>query len=70
MKTLVNLVGFLAWVALYLSAAFWVARYRRARTRALTTPASSDYRVDRDFGWQFLLLLLGVLSLAAVYLLG
>jgi hypothetical protein len=70
MKTLVNLVGFAAWVAVYLSAALWAARLRRGRMKALTTPTSGIYRVDRDLGWQFLLLLLGVLSLAAVYLLG
>jgi hypothetical protein len=70
MKTLLNLVGFLAWVSLYLWAALWAARHRHARMRALTTQASSAYRADRDLGLQFLLLLLGVLSLAVVYLLG
>lgn len=70
MKTLLNLVGFLAWVAFYLSAALWAARYRRERTHALTTPPSSEYRADRDLGLQLMLLLVGVLSWVAVYLLG
>jgi hypothetical protein len=69
-KILVNLVGFLAWVVLYFSAVLWVARHRRARMHSLPTPASSDYRADRDLGLQSLLLLVGVLTLLAVYFLG
>ena len=67
MKSLVNLVAFLAWVAIYLSAVSWAARYRHGRTHALPTPGLNDYRADRDLGLKLLLLVFGLLSFGVVY---
>jgi hypothetical protein len=67
MKTIIDLVSFLAWVVAYLSAVSWAARYRYGRTHALPTPAFSDYRADRDLGLKLFLLVFGLLTFGLVY---
>jgi hypothetical protein len=67
MKIIASLVSFLVWVAVYLLAVSWAARYRYGRTHALPTPALNDYRADRDLGLKLFLLVFGLLSFGVVY---
>jgi hypothetical protein len=68
MKPLLDTILFLAWVSVYLTAVFWVGRYRRARAQALGLTWRSDYRADKDIGLWLMVFVLGLLLFFAAYL--
>ena len=68
MKSLLDATLFLAWVSVYLTAVFWIGRYRRARVHALGLSGRCDYRADKDVGLWLLVFVLGILLFFAVYL--
>lgn len=67
MKPLLDVVLFLAWVAAYLTAVFWVARYRKTKAHALGPALHTDYRTDKDITLRLLILILGAVMLFVGY---
>jgi len=67
MKSVLDAVLFLAWVAGYLAAVSWVVRYRKTKVGALGGTRSTDYRGDKDLTLRLAILVLGVLMLFVGY---
>ncbi len=67
MKPLLDTVLFLAWVAAYLIAVSWVARYRKAKVHALGPSRHTDYRTDKDMALRLAILILGAVMLLVGY---
>ena len=67
MKPLLDVILFVAWVAAYLTAVSWVARYRRTKAHALGPTLHTDYRSDKDLPLRLLILLLGAVMLLVGY---
>jgi len=67
MKPLLDVVLFLVWVAVYLTAVSWVARYRKTKAHALGPALHTDYRTDKDIALRLLILLLGTVMLVVGY---
>ena len=68
MDSLLNLLLFLVWVAVYLGAAYGIGRYWRARACPLGAAARTGFRVEKDAGFRFVVFALGIFLAAAVYL--
>jgi hypothetical protein len=68
MKALLDAGLLVVWVWLYLAGMVWIARYRRARTSAVTARPGDGYRADKDVGLRLLTFLLGLVLIFAVYL--
>lgn len=67
MKPLLDVALFLAWVAAYLTAVSWVARYRKTKAHALGPTLHTGYRTDKDIALRLLILLLGTVMLLVGY---
>ena len=67
MKPLFDALLFLIWVAVYLTAVFWIARYRKTKAHALGPALHTEYRTDKDFALRLLILVLGVVMLLVGY---
>jgi len=67
MKSVLDAVLFLAWVAGYLAAVSWVVRYRKAKVGALGGTRNTDYRGDKDLTLQLAILVLGAVMLLVGY---
>ncbi len=68
MRPLVNTILFLAWIAAYLIAISWVARYRKTQVHALGPTRYTDYRTDKDMGLRLAILFVGAVLLFVAYL--
>ncbi len=68
MKPILDAVLFLAWVAIHLTAVFWVSRYRKARVHALGPTGRSDYRADKDIALWLTMFVVGVVLFLVAYL--
>ncbi len=68
MKSVLDAVLFLAWVAGYLAAVSWVVRYRKAKVGALGGTRNTDYRGDKDLTLQLAILVLGAVMLLVGYI--
>ena len=68
MKPLLDVALFLAWIAAYLTAVSWVARYRKTKAHALGPTLHTGYRTDKDIALRLLILLLGAVMLLVGYL--
>ena len=69
MKPLLDTILFLAWVSVYLTAVFWIGRYRRGRVHSLGPSGRCEYRADKDVGLWLLVFVLGIVLFFAAYLL-
>lgn len=67
MKPLLDAILFLVWVAGYLTAVSWVARYRKAKAHAMGPTRRTDYRTDKDVLLQLAILVLGFVMLLVGY---
>ena len=67
MRVIVNTLLFLAWIAVYLSLAYGIVRYRRAQACALGMHGRGEYRAEKDPGVRIAVFLVGILLCAAVY---
>jgi hypothetical protein len=67
MKPLFDALLFLVWVAVYLTAVFWIARYRKTKARALGPALHTEYRTDKDIALRLLIFVLGVVLLLLGY---
>jgi hypothetical protein len=68
MKSVLDAVLFLAWVAGYLAAVSWVVRYRKTKVGALGGTRNMDYRGDKDLTLRLAILVLGAVMLLVGYI--
>ena len=68
MKTFINIILIVAWVAAYLSVVYGVAHYRRARALAMGLATADEYRAEKDPVLWLAVFLAGSLLGAACYL--
>lgn len=66
-KPILDTVLFVVWIAAYLGAVFWIARYRTAKAHALGPTGRSDYRAEKDIGLRLAVLGVGILLLLLAY---
>ncbi len=67
MKSFLDVVLFLAWVAAYLASVSWVARYRKAKAHALGPSRHTEYRTDKDLALRVAIFILGAVMLLVGY---
>lgn len=67
MKSLLDAILFLFWVAAYLTAVSWVARYRKMKVHALGPGRVTEYRTDKDMALRLAILILGAVMLLVGY---
>ncbi len=67
MKPLFDALLFLVWVAVYLTAVLWIARYRKTKAHALGPALHTEYRTDKDIALRLLIFVLGVVMLLLGY---
>jgi hypothetical protein len=67
MKSVLDVILFLAWVTGYLAAVSWVARYRKMKVGALGGTRNMDYRGDKDLVLRLAILVLGAVMLFVGY---
>ncbi len=70
MKTLLNMIVLIAWVALSLAAVSMVGHYRKRHAHVSGATTCDEYRADRDFALQLIVFFIGVLSVFVLYALG
>jgi hypothetical protein len=67
-KSLLDVALFLAWVAAYLTAVSWIARYRKTKAHAMGVTPHAEYRTDKDLTLRLLMFVLGAMLLLLGYL--
>jgi hypothetical protein len=67
MKPLFDALLFLVWVAVYLTAVFWIAHYRKTKVHALGPALPTEYRTDKDIALRLLIFVMGVVMLLLGY---
>ena len=70
MKTILDMIAFVAWVAMSLAVVSLVGHYRRMHAHVGGAAGRNEYRADRDVVLQLIMLLIGVLSVVVIYALG
>jgi hypothetical protein len=70
MKTIPDIIVFVAWVAASLTVVSVVGHYRRTRAHVVGPAGRNEYRADRDIALQLIVFLIGVLSVVVIYALG
>lgn len=67
MKPLSDVVLFLAWISMYLTAVWCVACYRKAKVHALGPTRQVVYRADKDLVLRLAIFILGAVMLLVGY---
>ena len=70
MKTILDMIAFVAWVAMSLAVVSLAGHYRRMQAHIGGAVGRNEYRADRDVVLQLIMLLIGVLSVVVIYALG
>ena len=70
MKTVLDIIVFVAWVAASLTAVSVIGHYRRTHAHVVGPAGRNEYRADRDMALQLIVFLIGVLSIVVIYALG
>ncbi len=70
MKTLLNMIVFVVWLALSLAAVSLVGHYRKRQAHVGGAATRDEYRADRDVALQLIVFLIGVFSVVVIYVLG
>jgi hypothetical protein len=67
MKTLLNMIVFVVWLALSLAAVSLVGHYRNRHAHVGGATTRNEYRADRDLTLHLIVFFIGVLSVVVIF---